>query len=991
MSRIVTRPEGERKQVTAVFLDLVGFSEVASTSDAEDLQDWLEEYYRRCGEIVEINGGEVTEYLGDGIVAVFGLSRADELAASKAVDAALRAVTELAQDKAGQGGFTLRAGVATGEVAVRPDMTREAWPRITGTVTTLAQRVQELAAPGGVMIAEGTRMMLRGQFTLTPVPNQILKGFAQPQMLFVPQIAPHRDVAPGTADLVGRAKECAAIEAARMPVLIVGQAGIGKTAVAQHMAQRAGIATTIQAEGIKSGSSYQPFKDWISWRLKSLTPDFAEITQGFPDLSKADRMSLALIMGLPEGAALLTELSNLALKARIEAGLWRALQSVQRDGMVIFEDLHWFDIASFGVLQHILRSPERSRFRLILTSREDSKLGKHLSGLVFETLSLHPLSQGDAHRMLASLGAQDGVNAASLVEQAGGIPLYLDQLAKRALKIGRVEETVPDTLMDLLAARIDDTGPAKPILQRASAIGRIFAVDLLRALDPTSADPVFALEHARAAGVVMQRSAAEWEFAHALLAQAAYHSVLRSNREALHRRIAEILQSSHVDRISRDPALLARHQRKARQIGPAIRSYLAASRIGLLQGAFADAEGHAGTALALCDDLDDASARAEMAIACQTARGSVLMQAQGFTAEPVRDAFGAVHRIALSSGSLGPNSAAALFGSFSHAIIAGDKSRADAFDALLADLAQSMPAGAGGDEVRLAALATRNCGCFYQGDFRTQFRQIERIRDLYRIADHAGMIARYGMDIFAAAQMFEAPARAISGQIDAVERLVAETDAHQAELSIPAMLPYALIWGAVPLFYGGRQPEALARLRRGMALADEQGAVFWQVTGATWSFIMDPSQSLDEPGLAAFKANIELQRAIGARVGLPYFSACYAERLAAAGRVTEAYHVSSAAVVEARESGLHCWYPEILRIHSGICRSDNHPGEAEAAMKLALDTATRQGAALWSLRATLDLSCHDVPDDQGLAAALNAFPRDAVLPELGRAKVLLSQ
>ena len=134
-----------------------------------------------------------------------------------------------------------------------------------------------------------------------------------------------------------------------------------------------------------------------------------------------------------------------------------------------------------------------------------------------------------------------------------------------------------------------------------------------------------------------------------------------------------------------------------------------------------------------------------------------------------------------------------------------------------------------------------------------------------------------------------------------------------------------------------------------------------------------------------------MQRAIGARVGLPYFSACYAERLAVAGRVTEAYHVSSAAVVEARESGLHCWYPEILRIHSGICRSDNHPGEAEAAMKLALDTATRQGAALWSLRATLDLSCHDVPDDQGLAAALNAFPRDAVLPELGRAKVLLSQ
>ncbi|WP_371225811.1 ATP-binding protein [Roseovarius sp. 2305UL8-3] len=992
MSQYGTGSEGERKQVTAVFLDLVGFSEVANSLDAEDLQSWLEDYYRISRQIIEANDGEVTEYLGDGVVAVFGLSRADELAALRAVNAALCAVSDIARTTTGRPAFTLRAGVATGEVAVRANTTREAWPRITGLVTTLAQRVQEKATPGTVMISETTQRLLRGHFAVTPVPDQLLKGFTEPQTLFRPHNTPHETLTPSPVNLVGRERECAIVDAAERPVLIVGEAGIGKTALAMHLASKTAACTVLHAEGLNSGSSYQPFKDWISWRLDVLTPSIDDIRTGFADLSEADHLSLALIMGLPEGQILLTELSSLALKARIEASLWRAIRSAQSDGLIVFEDLHWFDIASFGVIRYILQSSNSAAYKVILTSREDPKLNLNLDERAIRTLALDPLSLGDAQHMLAALsgGQIEPEDTAKLVDRAGGVPLFLEQLYKRAGSRGAHDDTIPETLMDLLAARIDDAGAAKAVLQRASIIGRVFSLEMLNALEPDGQDPTSALEQGVAAGVLVRRSATDWAFAHALLAQAAYHSVLRKTREALHAQIVDVLLTRFPGQFARDPALIAGHQRKARQTAPAIRSYLAASQSALLQGAFADAEAHARTALTLCPDISNGTDRSGLEIACHTALGSILMQLEGFTAAPVREAFDAVHDIARSRPALGQESAPALFGSFSYAIVVGDKTKADGFSDLLHDLAESGLPDADLDQVQLAALATRNCAAFYQGDFQSQFRQIRKIRALYRIEDHAVMIARYGMDIFAAAQMFEAPARAMSGEVDKVPELVEETDAHQSALNIPVMLPYAMIWGAVPLFYAGHQRAALERLQAGLALAEEQGAVFWQTTGQTWAFIMDHAKSRTEEGLAQFKANVAQQGSIGANVGAPYFAACYAERLAQAGRIAEAYNVSSQAVKDARESGLHCWYPEILRIHANISRNHNHPGEADTAMKLSIDTSKRQGAALWTLRAMLDLANAETASEVDLVNAMSGFPKGVDVPELRRAQELLA-
>lgn len=982
-------PVGERKQVTAVFLDIVSFSDLASRADAEDLQSWLEDYYQKSGAIVEALGGEITEYLGDGLVAIFGLSRADELAALKAVRAALDVVGSLTGEHPSGWRLSLRAGVATGEVVVRGNVPRANWPRLTGGVTTLAQRVQSAAAPDTVLIDAATEGLLRGQVHLEAVPDQMLRGFAQPQTLYLASSRPAARPADGRRMLVGRDAELIRVAQAKCAVLVLGEAGIGKSALAAQVARMGEGRQFFLADGTATRSSYHPFKEWLLYRLKQAVPTFDAIETTFPALAPRDLQCLALILGLPEGQGLMAEFSSFALKGLIETALLRAVQTSTDSGTLVFEDLHWFDAASLDVLRHVLELRDEPSVRIVMTSRPDDRVSYLLARPDVETLRLAPLSADAAVGLLDSLsgGALDPTARDRLIQRAAGIPLFLEQLYLRGA--ARSDDAVPETLTALLAERIDDTGPDKPLLQKAAALGRVFRCDLLAAIAPEARDLTGRLEDLAKTGVLRRRSATEWAFGHALLCDAAYQSILRQTRRDLHDLIARVLQADFPALLARDPALLAGHQRRAGRLAEAISGYLGAAKWALMQGAFADAEAHARTALGLCYDRELDAARAPLEIECFTTLGSIVMQHQGFTAPTVRDAFDQVHRIARSQALPGPESSAALFGSFSHAIMAGDRRKSDEFLDLLTDLAGRAGDGDIGTEVRLAALAADNCGAFYAGDFSVQFRRILEIRDLYRIEKHATMIARYGMDIFAAAQMFEAPARAICGQCDRIEALVAETDAHQDRLNIGVMRPYALIWGAVPLFYAGQHAAARTRLQEGLVVAGTQGAAFWQLTGAAWQHIMTPPEAVTPASVAAFGAVVDAYAAVGANVGVPYFRAVHAGQVAAQGQLAPAYEASSAAVRQARESGLHVWYPEILRIHAAICVEQDLTEEALLALDLAISTAERQGAALWGLRAMLDRAALVSPDPDHLSLLLSRFPLGANLPELARARVLM--
>ncbi|MEO1639431.1 MAG: adenylate/guanylate cyclase domain-containing protein [Pseudomonadota bacterium] len=981
---------GERKQITAMFIDVVGFSNVASTADAEDLQQWLETFYEQAGTIIAAHDGEVTEYLGDGIVALFGLARADEFSATKAVNAGIAALAGIDASPGDGIKMQLRIGIATGEAAIRDAASAGNLPRVTGTVTTLARRVQEAAAPGELLIAAETQALLRGPIATEALAAQVLKGFDAPQTLYRPLATRQDGAANDNAIFVARDAELQRIAESGDPCLLIGPAGIGKSALTRHLAQQADQTTFIMADALNARTSYQPFIDWLSAQCGTALPVYADVTAQFGDLAVDAQRALALVLGLPEGQQLLTEKSNLALKGLIEGSLWDALKHRQDGGLIVIEDLHWCDAASFGVITHMLQAEDRGGYQFLLTSREDTKIGRHLGRSPLTTIPLDPLPQSDAQTMLAAL-VGDGPalgNAAMLLEQAGGVPLFLEQLVKRATSGGPDTDNLPGSLADLLSAQIDRTGDTKTVLQSASILGRDFDVDMLGAI-ATEAGPLLPhLQKAAAMGVLQRDGPARYRFAHALLQRAAYQGMLRKTRQDRHARVAEYLQSHQQASVARNPALLAGHLRLAGQHLAAAQSYLAASQVALFQGAFEDAEAHAQVAITLCDDAGEQDGAADLRIAGYSALGSIRMQTLGFTAAPVSDAFETVAELAARQNAYSAANGPAFYGSFTHGIVSGDKVAADRFSQLLRTAAEFVGKDDAAHELRVASLNVDASLHFYKGDFARQFDTFADLRPLYDVARHAPMIASYGADTFAAAQMFEVAGRSIYGDTHLVRDLLAETDAHQQLLNIPVMAPWAQIWGAVPLFYAGDVDAAVARATLGVETATSQGALFWQVTGGAWLQVMDPNQSSTEDGLAAFTQVISTHELLGANIGLPYFRAHYASALARHGEVEKAYQQSQQAVRENTDSGFYCWFPEVLRLHAAICQQVDRAADAKNALAEAVDVATGQDAKLWLLRARIDQFNAGHIDADPVAVAAAKFDPAANPPEIATARAL---
>jgi class 3 adenylate cyclase/tetratricopeptide (TPR) repeat protein len=982
---------GERKQITAVFIDVVGFSDIASTADAEDLQQWLEDFYTQSRIIIEAHDGEVTEYLGDGIVALFGLTRADELAASKAVNAAMTVQRAHYAGLGGHNTIKLRIGVATGEVAVRTNIGSDNLPRATGMVTTLAQRIQEKATPGTVMISETTQSLLRGSIATQAFPDQTLKGFAESQMLYRPYAKDSNTAASEHTFFVGRKAEIKRITQSNEPSVVIGPAGIGKSALARYFAQSAQLVTTFAADGVYTRASYQPFTQWILRETGMTLPEFFDVQAKFPSLKEDAQRALALVLGLPEGQRLLTEKSNVALKALIEDSLWQAIQSTQPGGLLIFEDLHWLDNASFGVLVHILQNTVDGPYQLLMTSREDTKIGKYLGRLPVGVIPLGALTDEESAKMLDALsdGSNQTDHKAALLSRAAGIPLFIEQLFKRAASNEPADLSVPGSLMDLLADQIDATGPAKPILQCAAIIGRKFNLSTLSAIAAEHAPLDVHLQRARQQGVLQQVDPQNWIFVHALLHQAAYQGMLRKTRVAYHGQIAAYLQEHHADAVQRNPALLTEHLSLAQQHVPAIQNLLGVSQWALFQGAFEDAEAHILVAVSLCAQApDDVDVRA-LEIACHTALGSIRMQTEGFTADRVKQAFETVATLASAQNAYSTANGPAFYGTFTHAIISADKGQSDQFSDMLREAANAFPDDETNNELRLASLNVDTSLHFYTGDFNQASANFAKVRGIYDIAQHGTMIASYGVDTFAASQMFEAAGRAICGDAHLISELSAETDAHQDMLNIPVMLPYAQIWGAVPLFYAGETETAINRVLLGLQTAEAQGAAFWQVTGGAWINVMNPTLSDTTEGLAGFDQVIKTHEMIGANIGLPYFRAHYALALARHDRIDAAYQASLQATRENEASGLLCWYAEVLRVHASICQLSGRTQDAARFLEEAAELAIKQGANLWLLRTRLDQMRAGLIKNKTLQATLDLFDPAAKPPEVAEAKAVL--
>jgi class 3 adenylate cyclase len=604
----------ERRQVTILFCDVVGSTELATRLDPEDLREVLDAYRRCVAEVLARFGGFVAKYMGDGVLAYFGYPQAHEEDTEQAVRAGL-AIVEAVGRLALPHRLEVRLGIATGLVIVGDLIGLGAAQEqaVVGETPNLAARLQALAEPNTVVIAAATRRQIGDLFELRDLGPQALKGFAGAseawKVLGESEVASRFEALRSRATpLIGREEELELLlrrwQQAKAGegrvVLLSAEAGIGKSRLAEALRER------IAGEPHRrlryfcsphhSESALYPIigqleraagfarDDTPAAKWRKLTVLFAD------DGSTDDLALLADLLSLAAGPGTAVGLTPQQKKERTFEALMRLLDDLarQRPVLMVFEDLHWMDPTSRELLDRAIARVERLPVLLIASFRPDFQ--PSWTGLPHVTmLALNRLGRRDGATLVERIAGTAALPAdliAEVVERTDGVPLFLEEVTKALLEtaggadgatargiiagIPGERVAVPPTLQASLLARLDRLGPAaREIAQTGAAIGRDFSYELLAAVAGSGdAETRAALGQLVAAGLLFQRGtppAADYQFKHALVQDTAYGTLLRSPRQALHGRIAAAIETHLPDRVDREPEILAFHLGEAGQ------------------------------------------------------------------------------------------------------------------------------------------------------------------------------------------------------------------------------------------------------------------------------------------------------------------------------------------------------------------------------------------------------------------------------------------
>jgi class 3 adenylate cyclase/tetratricopeptide (TPR) repeat protein len=592
--------EAERRQLTVMFCDLVGSTALASALDPEEYRAILNAYHGACARTVAAFGGFVAKYMGDGVLAYFGYPQAHEDDTVRAVRAGLTLTEEVAHVPVPSGLDPLRArvGIATGLVVVGDLIGAGAAQErsVVGETPNLAARLQALARPGAVVIAQATRRLLGSGFNLSDLGPQHLKGFAAPVEVW--QVLGARAVesrfeahGAGTTPLIGRTEELRVLaqrwEQAKsgdgQVVWLSGEAGIGKSRVAHEFRDRLQSEphadVQCQCSPFFSNSPLHPFVERIErdagfrqddrpgTRLVKLESLLAQATDDVLTVAPVFAAMLSLPTDDRYGLSPYDPGQQRELTMEALIGYLLGL-SRQRPLLLLVEDVHWADPTTLEVLERLVDRVASERVLLLITARIEFSPGWH-AGSGVTLIPLAGLSQRQTTELAEAVAGRAELPAdvfRQILARTDGVPLFVEELTKAVLE--RESGVVPATLHDSLMARLDRVPAAKAVAQQASVIGREFSYDMLAGIDPQGESGLrAALGQLVSAGLVSVRGippGATCTFKHALVRDAAYGSLLKSRRQELHARVAEVLERGDPDVMARQPELVAHHLSEAR-------------------------------------------------------------------------------------------------------------------------------------------------------------------------------------------------------------------------------------------------------------------------------------------------------------------------------------------------------------------------------------------------------------------------------------------
>jgi class 3 adenylate cyclase/tetratricopeptide (TPR) repeat protein len=679
---------GEYRQLTVIFVDLVGSTRLSTQLDPEDLHDIIRKYHKTATSVVEGLGGIVIQIQGDGMLILFGYPTAHENDTERAVRAGLmilEVMKPLNDSLEGTYGVRLEAriGIHTGEAMVRQEE-GDTGNFVYGETPNVAARVQSLAEPNSVYISEATQRLVAGFFLVEDTGPHILKGLPDPVRLFrVLDVSGVRSRLHATANyslapFVGRIEErnllmtrwTQAQKGNGHLVMITGEAGIGKSRLLQQFKADLGAIPHTWIEG--ESSPYEqdtPFaptldlvKNAFQWTADT-SPEqrIADLEYSFSlvELDSGNSIPLmASLFGFPlptdryPPVLLSPEQQRLQLLQTLVD--WVIGTARLQPTVLVIEDLQFADPSSIEEFVMLGEQLEKSPLLLIFTARPSFQ-PPWPTKPYHTSIDLSRLDLEDVQELIESMVGQDisGELVESLALRADGIPLFAEELSHAVNETREApfkQRQIPATLHDLLMARLDRLGPNKEIAQVGSVFGREFSSTLLNAvLRKPESEIDAALTQMIESGLLFSKSISSdtiYTFKHALVQEVAYASLLKSRRRELHRSIASAVKERFEDLARQRPELIAHHLTEAGDAEQAIEAWQTAGEFATARAALIEANRHFTRALEILNTLPDTPDRAQMELPLQISLGQITGAIKGFGSKEEERAFSRAHQIA---------------------------------------------------------------------------------------------------------------------------------------------------------------------------------------------------------------------------------------------------------------------------------------------------------------------------------------------------------
>jgi class 3 adenylate cyclase/predicted ATPase len=998
----------ERRQVTVMFSDLVGSTSLSARMDPEDLREVISAYQKCVADTVHRFDGFVARYMGDGVLAYFGYPRAHEDDAERAVQAGLELITAVTA-LSSHVSLQTRVGIATGLVVVGDLIgSGDAQERsIVGKTPNLAARLQGIAEPNTVVICDSTRRLLGNLFELKDLgPRDDLKGVGEAARawaaLRASSVASRFEAlhAGGLTALIGREEEfelllrrwARAKNGEGQVVLLSGEAGIGKSRLT------AALLESVVAEphtrlryfcspqhresalypiiGQMERAAGLAYDDSPQAKLEKLDALLAQTSTSALDAALfAEMLSLA-----NDGRYPMIELTPPQRRQRTLEALTAQMEALTRTSpvLMIFEDVQWIDPTSLEALGRAVDQIRTMRVLLIMTFRPEFD-PPWIGSPYVTALTINRLGQSDVEAMIGRVVGDKLLPAnirQDIIERTDGIPLFVEEMTKAVLEAeseGAVEHVVaavpspalavPASLHASLMARLDRLGPAKELAQFGAAIGREFSHALLAAvMRKPEGELRSGLDRLIAAGLLFRQGApphATYLFKHALVQDAAYGTLLRQPRRALHARVAETLESQFAEIAESQPEIPARHCTEAGLIERAADLWGRAGLRSLDRSALVEASEQLTRALAHIAGLPATPTLRREEIKLQVALINTLFQVKGYAAPETKATVERARLLIEQAEALGEPLEdplllfPVLFGLWvaSFNAINGDVMRELAVRFLTLAERQSTTAPLMiGHRIMGTTLA-------FTGDIVDALAHYDQSLGLYN-AEHRPLATRFGTDSRVTILSFRALVLWLLGYPEAALADADHALKEAREIDQAATLMFALARTSYTHIFCGNYAAVNALLDELVILAGRKGVLSRKAEGMILQGCVSAVTGKALDAVQKISSGITVWRSTGATVCQPTYLSYLTRAYAKLGQFDDAWRSISEAMA-AVETTQELWCEaDIDRIAGEIALISPklNGAKAEAYFERALAVARKQQARSWELRAAMSMA-----------------------------------